>query len=195
MPSPLGHSLAGLAVGWLAEPRPTHDRGTVRDSLSPFVLACAALAILPDADLLVPRWHRTATHSLTATALIFIVAMVVTGKVTGKPAWRFSLALVAAHLTHLLLDWLGTDRFLPPGFQLFWPFLDRFFYSGIDLFPAVERRLLRPEALAVNAYAAAWEVLLVAPVALLAWRARRLNRGRAVARGGAAASPEASRVE
>jgi hypothetical protein len=37
----------------------------------------------------------------------------------------------------------------------------------------VERRLLRPEALAINARAALWEVLVMGPVAILAWQVRR----------------------
>jgi membrane-bound metal-dependent hydrolase YbcI (DUF457 family) len=95
-----------------------------------------------------------------------------TGKVTTRSAWQFALALAAAHGTHLLLDWLGTDRFPPPGIQIFWPFKGQFYISGFDIFPPVERRLLRPEALAINARAAMWEALILGPVALLAWQIR-----------------------
>ncbi|HUR35480.1 MAG TPA: metal-dependent hydrolase [Vicinamibacterales bacterium] len=181
MPSPIGHALAGLTVGWLSQPvaqRPAASRAV--DSLASFSVWCACVAAIPDADLLAPHFHRTATHSLTATALVFIMAVAVTGKVTRQPAWMFVLALSASHASHLLLDWLGTDRFPPPGLQMLWPFSDHFFYSGLDLFPPVERRLLRPEALRVNAIAALWELLIMGPIAAAAWaiRARRHRTSR-----------------
>ncbi len=173
MPSPIGHTLAGLAVGWISESAPPATGRRLRDSLTPFVLWCAFVAAIPDADLLIPHFHRTATHSVTATVLLLIMVAGVTGKVTRHPAWAFALALTLAHSTHLLLDWLGTDRFPPPGLQMLWPFSPHFFYSGVDLFPPVERRLLRPEAFSVNAIAAAWELLLMGPIALVAWSRRQ----------------------
>jgi membrane-bound metal-dependent hydrolase YbcI (DUF457 family) len=180
MPSPIGHTLAGLAVGWLAEPARVQPCSRVRDLLTRVALGCAAVAALPDADLLIPHAHRTATHSVTATALVFIITAAVTGKVTSRPGWRLALALAAAHGTHLLLDWLGTDPFPPPGLQLFWPFTDHFYISRVDIFPAVERRLLRPEAIAINARAAMWELLIMGPVAAASWavKCRRDARSR-----------------
>jgi len=177
MPSPLGHSLAGLAAGWLSDPVPAHSpRSRPAGALTSIGLWCAFVAAIPDADLLVPHIHRTATHSITATAFILIITAAVTGKVTGRPNWRIAVALAAAHASHLLLDWLGTDRFPPPGLQLFWPFSDHFYISGLDLFPPVERRLLRPEALGINAWAAMWEVLITGPVVAVGWYVRRRRR-------------------
>ena len=177
MPSPIGHTLAGLTVGWLAEVERSGQRGGLRDALSPFVLWCALFAVLPDADLLIPHLHRMATHSVTASVLILIIAAGVTGKVTGNPAWRFVLALVAAQGTHLLLDWLGFDRNPPPGIQLLWPFSHRYFNSGWDLFPATARDTLSMRMIATNARAAVWETVLLAPVAAAAWALReRLRR-------------------
>ena len=176
MPSPLGHSLAGLTVGWLSAPAPTAGTRRLADAFSPFVLWCALVAAIPDADLFIPYFHRTASHSITATAFILIIAVAMTGKVTARAAWQFALVLAAAHGTHLLLDWLSTDHYPPEGIQLFWPFSDRFYISGLDLFPPVERRLLRPEALGINARAAVWEVLIMGPVALVAWFIRSRRR-------------------
>jgi len=62
--------------------------------------------------------------------------------------WRIGLALAVAHSTHLLLDWLGTAGFPPPGIQALWPLSHRFFVSGLDLFPPVERLFLTPGAFA-----------------------------------------------
>jgi len=184
MPSPIGHTLAGLTVGWLSAPAPRTGARRLTEAFTPFVLWCAFVAAISDADLLIPHFHRTASHSLTATAFTLIIAMAMTGKVTTRSAWQFALALAAAHATHLLLDWLGTDRFPPPGIQVFWPFKDRFYISGFDIFPPVERRLLRPEALAINARAAIWEALIMGPIAFLAWQVRVRRR----TAGGAAAS-------
>jgi inner membrane protein len=188
MPSPIGHTLAGLAAGWLSEPAPPQSNRTgLRSILTPFALWCAFVAAIPDADLLIPHFHRSASHSLTVTALILIIAVVVTGKVTRRRAWVFAAALAGAHASHLLLDWLGTDRFPPPGIQVFWPFSDRFYISGLDIFPPVERRLLRPEAIGINARAALWELLIMGPIAGIAWlvRNRRRKIGVAMARSGA----------
>ena len=176
MPSPLGHSLAGLTVGWLSEPAFSRRPGRWFDSLTPWAVWCAVVAVAPDADLLFPHFHRTATHSVTATVSVLIITAIVTGKVTRRPAWGFAIALAAGHATHLLLDWLGTDRFPPPGLQMLWPFSGKFFYSGIDLFPPVERRLWRSEALGVNALAAFWEFAIMGPVAAAAWFVRQRRR-------------------
>jgi membrane-bound metal-dependent hydrolase YbcI (DUF457 family) len=197
MPSPIGHLLAGLTVGWLTEPRTqevptagTGDDATPRTAegltthhsdaraLTPFVLWCAVVAALPDVDLLVPQFHRTATHSLTATLLILIITLAVTGKVTGAPAWRLAFALAGAHATHLLLDWLGADPSPPRGFELLWPFSGRFFISGLDLFPGTERRIASRAFVAVNLRAAIVELAVLGPCAVVAWWVRRKRRSR-----------------
>lgn len=191
MPSPIGHMLAGLSVGWLTADPPS---GTVVESpagvdrrplFTPFVLWCAFVATIPDADLLIPHFHRTGTHSVTATALVLIIAAGVTGKVTPRRwPWTLVLALGAAHATHLVLDWLGVDRFTDPGIQLFWPFGDRFYISGLDIFPPVERRIMRPEAFGVNLTAALTELAIMGPVAAVSWlcHRRRAAAGSATAR-------------
>jgi membrane-bound metal-dependent hydrolase YbcI (DUF457 family) len=174
MPSPIGHALAGLTVGWLLEPQPVPRAVTpLRAALSPLALGCAAVAALPDADLLIPHFHRTATHSVTATGLVLILAIAVTGWVTGRQAWRWVVALGLAHSTHLLLDWLGVDRNPPAGLQMFWPFDPAFYISGWDIFPPVARGQVSSRMLAINAVAAIWELALMGPVAGLAWLIRR----------------------
>ena len=185
MPSPLGHLLAGLSVGWLSEPAPAPTdlprpafRPPLRAALTPFAVWCAVAAAIPDADLLIPHFHRTATHSLTATALVLIIAAGVTGKVTRRHAWVFAAALAASHASHLLLDWLGVDRFTNPGIQVFWPFSDAFYISDVNLFPPVERRIMRPDAFAVNLTAALTELVVMGPIAAAAWLVRRTRRSR-----------------
>src|SRR5437870_3746947 len=143
MPSPLGHALAGLTIGLIAEradPAP-HRPGPLSGRwLGVPVLAIASMAAAtsPDLDLIYPPWHRAITPSIGATAFLMIVTAVVTGKVTGRIDWRGTWTIGAAHASHLLLDWLGTDRLSPAGIQALWPFSPHYYLSGWDIFPPVE---------------------------------------------------------
>jgi len=165
----------GLAVGWSATEWNVEPRAR---SWSPFVIMCAVTAAAPDLDLLYPPVHRLFTHSVGATLIVMIIAGAVTRQVIGRIDWRIVLALAAAHASHIVLDWMGTDRFPPAGIQALWPFSHQFHISGWDVFPNVERRLWRPDAFEVNLHAALMEVLIVGPIAALSWLATRTRRSR-----------------
>jgi membrane-bound metal-dependent hydrolase YbcI (DUF457 family) len=181
MPSPIGHLLAGVSVALAAQTaaRPISWR---------FGAACAVLAALPDADLAVaPALHRTVTHSVTSALVLMIIAAGVTGWVTrsadGRPmwpqAWRVGLICGLAWASHLVLDWLGSDPSPPRGIQLLWPFSERWFISGANLFPGTERR--NPFTLAAtiqNARAALFELVLMGTIAGTLWWARHGRSGR-----------------
>src|SRR5581483_5837097 len=107
VPSPVGHAIAGATIAWIAEGPPQGARhGFRRWTLT---LACAALAMAADLDLLAPFQHRTATHSIVAPIIVLIIAIGVTGKVTGRIVWTAVIALTAAYASHLFLDWLAED--------------------------------------------------------------------------------------
>jgi membrane-bound metal-dependent hydrolase YbcI (DUF457 family) len=222
MPSPIGHALAGVAVAWsagrLAQPATAARRVSVR-----FTALCAALAMAPDLDLLIQPTHRTVTHSVGAVALVFIVAIAVTGWVrrgrvglvgqvgqvgqkgrvgqagqgevvqVGAAAararkegqdgqerqgareaqhrratrvdWGVAFVCTAAYASHLLLDWLGSDPSWPTGIQALWPFSHRWFISGWNLFPYIERReMLSSTSIIINTKAIAGEVAILGPV-------------------------------
>src|SRR5258706_15440046 len=81
MPSPFGHSLAGLAVAWAADLLPG-DRAWraapasaswYRRAGNGLTTACAVLAMAPDLDLAFTR-HRTYTHSVGAVVIVGLVA-------------------------------------------------------------------------------------------------------------------------
>ncbi len=164
MPSPIGHVLAGASVVWAAD---AIDR---RRSSARLLAACVLLAALPDLDLLMPGHHRSFTHSLTAVALVLIVAAAVTERVIR---WRVALICAGAYATHLLLDWLGSDTLPPFGLQALWPFVDRFFVSGWSVFAETERRNpFSGATLVQNLWAAAREVAIVGPVAAALWLVR-----------------------
>jgi hypothetical protein len=175
MPSPIGHALAALTIAWAAEP-------TVHASarrIAPITLACLAAAVLPDLDLLFYPHHRTVTHSVGATLCIFIITAGVTGWVTGRIAWRTSFIVAAAHASHMLLDWLGVDRFPPAGLKALWPISDQWFVSGWDVFLPTERRDVHTVATAlVNLRAALRELAILGTIAAAVWVATRKRRSR-----------------
>jgi membrane-bound metal-dependent hydrolase YbcI (DUF457 family) len=198
MPSPIGHALAGAAVAWTLAPR-NMSKG-LADDLSPHLtpgltpdltpcltLACVALAIAPDLDLFVPASHRSFTHSIGAIAVVIILSIVVTGKVTnaandsgaGKIPWRIVLACVAAYSSHLLMDWMAADRTAPRGIRLLWPFSDAWYISEWDVFRGTARRsILTMTSMRANALAVAQEIAIMAPIAWAAWliRVKALTR-------------------
>lgn len=161
MPSPIGHALAGLAVVWAGDAI-DHRPSSIR-----LVATCAVLGVVADLDLLLPRYHRSVTHSVMAVVVVLIIAAAVTGRVTR---WRVALLCAAAYASHLLLDWLGADTLAPAGIQVLWPFVRRFFVSGFDLFAETERRRpLSSATLQQNLWAVAQEVAILAPVAVGLW--------------------------
>src|SRR5581483_2494344 len=178
MPSPIGHSLAALAVRWIGRPAASDPGRRPRDRmLGPLSLACVAAAVLPDVDLLFYRWHRTVTHSLGATLLVMIIAAVVTGKVTGRVGWRVVLVLGAAHASHVLLDWLGVAELPPRGIQALWPFSRGWYISNWDIFLPTERRnFWSPGSMLTNLRAVVSEIAILGPVAFVAWVATRRRR-------------------
>jgi inner membrane protein len=174
MPSPFGHALAGLAVGWAAGPTQPSSTGRWNQ---PITIACVAAAVLPDLDLVHSSLHRTVTHSVGATLLIISITAAVTGWVTGAIAWRVALVVGAAHASHLLLDWLGVDRRAPMGLQALWPFSDQWFISGWGVFLPTERRnVFTLTSLDVNARAALRELAILGPIAAAAWAVRRTRQ-------------------
>lgn len=165
MPSPIGHALAGAAVVLAGD---AIDR---RRSALPFIATCAALAVVADFDLALSGHHRSYTHSVTAVAFVFILAAAVTERVTK---WRVALICASAYATHLLLDWLGADATRPPfGIQALWPFVDRFFVSGLNVFAETERRNPFSHATFVqNLWATTREVAILGPVVAALWLIR-----------------------
>ena len=212
MPSPIGHALAGAAIAWSVNLRgpgplstldarpqtpgstpeaalnvvPRWTEGPSPGSIDAFTLLCAFLAAAPDLDLFVPYAHRAGTHSLLAVAVVAIfsiIAMTVTGRVTGPGrvgsrraviAWQVVLACTAAYASHLFLDWLGADDTPPRGLQILWPFSDRWFISDLDLFRGTARRdVFSALSMRTNALALVQEIAILGPVALAAWLERR----------------------
>lgn len=171
MPSPVGHALAGVAVGvFAAGPRalvrsldPPAARRPV-DTAMLALLPFAALGALPDVDLLFGV-HSMYTHSVGAMLAVLFVARVVTG------AWRWAIAASLAYGSHILLDWLGHDTTAPIGVMALWPLTPDYYQSTLHLFLPISRRYWVDGFLAHNLTAVAREFLAVGPLAALAyWR-------------------------
>jgi len=182
MPSPVGHALAGTAISlvaerartwtslgarapWAAAARPMSQSS---DRLPAYLFLCVALAALPDADLLYQPIHRSVTHSLGSTLMVFIVATLVTGWVTGKRSLGVGLLCGIAWGSHTLLDWLGADPNPPRGIQALWPFSHQWFISGWDVFRGTERRrIFSTASMLYNARAIVREIVVLAPIVVL----------------------------
>jgi inner membrane protein len=172
MPTPIGHALAGVAAAWAADIASPPTTVSNRSAIT-FAAMCAGLAALPDADLIYLPLHRTATHSVTAIAVTFIVAAAVTGQVTGRVSWRTAAICTAAYASHVVLDWLGTDARAPYGIQALWPFSREWYIAPWPIFPGSERSQLTSfSTFLINLKAVAFEVATIGPIALVLWRIR-----------------------
>lgn len=102
---------------------------------------------------------------------------------------RVALMCGGAYATHVLLDWLAFDDTAPYGIRALWPFSDRWYISGWNLFPGTARRhVLSYTSLVQNAYAIAIEIAILVPIAWGVWRLR----ARAFRHAGIEAAPRAA---
>ena len=178
MASPLGHALAGYAIGWL----PARARAPW---LAP---ACALLAVAPDLDFL-PGWiagtpalyHQGPSHSIAATLLAAAACAPLLARERSDRLRCFGW-LFAAYASHLLIDWLGRDARVPLGIPLLWPFSAQHFLSPLPLLPGISHSPTGHEGRAAwvvsllgwqNAVALLVEVALAAPLIAVAWWRQR----------------------
>lgn len=165
MPSPVGHALGGIAIGWPLVPRRNRQAA----------LLLAGIAIAPDLDLLMGT-HRAASHSLGAA----LIAGVVSWLAMKNPRW--ALAATLAWGSHVLLDWLSNDTRPPIGVMALWPFTHDYFKAAIEIFPPVSRRYWESRFWLYNLKALLAELAILGPIAALVTgysrRARRAAPGR-----------------
>ncbi len=172
MPSPVGHILAGLAIGSF----------TSRDRSWSLPVACAAAAVLPDIDFLLPVAHRGPTHSIAAAlAAAAVTFLLVSFQGKDFSRFRVATAIGLAVLSHVLLDWLGQDSSSPRGLMAFWPLTSTYFVSDLNIFNAVDRRYWLPGFWRRNTIAVLREIAILLPIA---WLSMSRSRGRSSARGG-----------
>lgn len=182
MPSPVGHSIAGVIAAWAIDLVPGDrawrtappERSWYARAGDGLTLGCAALGALADIDLLSPiTAHRAYSHSIGAVILVTIIAALVTGWVTPRRVTRIGLMCGAAYGTHVLLDWLAADDTAPYGIRALWPLSAAWYISGWNLFAGTARRdLLSETSTLQNARAVVRELLILAPLAWAVWLVR-----------------------
>jgi membrane-bound metal-dependent hydrolase YbcI (DUF457 family) len=171
MPTPVGHAIGGLAAAWLVQSVQRQRRFLdASGSEAQLAFLCAAVAVLPDFDLLLGT-HRGYTHSLGAVAAVGVISWLLLQRHTSSAS---TAVITAAYGSHLLLDWLGKDSADPAGLMLLWPLSSRFYISGFDAFSEVSRRYWNVDEFIVgNFRAVGWELLILTPVAIAAWLVRK----------------------
>ena len=152
MPSPVGHALGGLIVGELLAPSA--------------LILCAVAGVAPDVDFL---WggHNRQTHSLGAAVIAGVVVL------AWKRNPRLALAVMLSWASHVVFDWLGSDDTPPLGVMALWPLNSNFYFADAYVFEAISRRYWLDNFFSHNAWAVMKEILILGPVASVAWWLRR----------------------
>ncbi len=165
MPSPVGHALAGYAVGALIAGRPTLGTGARLWPPPALMVAWAALGCAADIDFLFGA-HSMYTHSVGA-ALIVGLALA-----AFRLPLRLVLAGAAVYASHPLLDALGYDTNPPLGIMAFWPFSSDYYISPVAVLTPVSRRFNWEFFWSHNLKVVTSEILIFGILALLVYRFR-----------------------
>jgi inner membrane protein len=183
VPSPVGHTLIGLAVaaGFF------RGRGTLREFATGFrrntggVLAGVLFANLPDVDY-VPglftgdfnAFHHYYTHSLGWALMVACGGWMVWKLLDPRAGWRVFAFLFAALASHLPADWLTADARPPIGIMALWPLSDEFTLAPATIFPRLSKRDWAEVFQWRNVEAVFVEVAICLPLALgvAAWKLR-----------------------
>lgn len=186
MATPVGHSLAGLAIYELAwGERERNWQGRVM---------AAILANLPDSDFIpgfllgdINGIHHQATHSIGYVLFLGVAAYMLSrlGKI-GDSLWVAFVVVVLVG-SHLAIDWVTEDTSAPIGIPVFWPFSDVHYQCSVVLFTDVWREnFLSARTLLHNLRGMCIETAVLGPPWLIFWwlgSRRRKRRGcREVAR-------------
>jgi hypothetical protein len=131
MATPIGHLLAGAAIGTLMS----------RGSNLPHAIFIGGLAaIAADFDFIPGilignpgRFHHAQSHSV----MFAVLAGVVAGLTARKARFHWASLVGLGYASHLILDILTFDDSVPHGIPIFWPFLRDVFQSPVTLFPNV----------------------------------------------------------
>jgi membrane-bound metal-dependent hydrolase YbcI (DUF457 family) len=167
MPSPVGHAIAGIVVGWLVAPPQRHHRKRV--------ILFAAAGMAADLDLLIGA-HSGPSHGLGAAVIVGVVLWV-SLRSRGMPeSARLALATGLAYATHTLLDWLGTDTSPPIGIMALWPVSRSYYEAPWHIFMAISRRYWLPEFWTYNLRALVRELLILVPLTTIVLAMRKARR-------------------
>lgn len=181
MSSPVGHSLAGWAIGalWYKSIKPVSFKVT---ALCMFVANAPDLDFLPGALVGKPNlYHHGLSHSLGAAVIFASLGTLLLRLKKGKEAWSLFPLMIFLYGSHLLLDLISIDGRPPLGIPIFWPLTERYFM--IPILPAVKHSALDYATTGQvltdifsmhNLYVIGFEILLMIPLALVVmWWSRK----------------------
>jgi membrane-bound metal-dependent hydrolase YbcI (DUF457 family) len=185
MASPIGHSLAGIALGR------AFDRSSGRGDKS-LIIGCVALALAPDLDFLpgILQGQPVAYHQGPSHSLFVGLALSLGATLLIRPDRRQLLStwllLFAAFASHLAIDSVGPDGRPPIGMPLLWPLSDSTWLAPVTLLPGVHHYVPGTEGVRewlamvfgwINVRAILVELLLMGPLLILAEGFRRCRGG------------------
>ena len=176
MPSPIGHSLAGLCGFYLAYPQiPKTYRipalaAAIFVSNSPDLDILAGLILHQDPSIL----HRQGSHSFLVAIVIGCLTVLLT-RIIGLKEWNWlGIWLTGLYSSHIFLDMLVADGAIPYGLQAFWPLSSDYFMSPLAIFNGLDYNrpglnMLQSMMTFNNLIAALKELAILAPSAWLTW--------------------------
>jgi membrane-bound metal-dependent hydrolase YbcI (DUF457 family) len=154
MPSPVAHSIAGLAIAHFALRRRQRPSGEQRSRQSGdsslqqvfwfvalvFAANAADLDFLPGFLIGDPnRFHHRATHTLLAV-LLFGLGTTAVARLAGFGPWRrFGVSMGLSYFTHIALDLVTLGTKEPYGMEIFQPFSSEPLMAPIHLFLDIRR--------------------------------------------------------
>jgi membrane-bound metal-dependent hydrolase YbcI (DUF457 family) len=165
VPTPIGHSLAGLAAGWAVAGLAPRGRSRLIQAA-----AFAALGAAADLDFLINR-HRAETHSIGAAVLVASIAVWRRWPLADSRV-RLWWAVWAAWCTHPILDTLALDGGPTIGVMLFWPLSRVYVQTGLSVFMTVWWMLDTPGIVLHTLLAVLQEVAILGPITVAVWAIR-----------------------
>ena len=180
MPSPIGHSLAGILLLILRR-----KLGHWREFLQYWRegVFFIFLAVLPDIDLFDPAsktfslyspHHHEATHTFAFAFLIALVVVFIRFAKQKRWSWGLGIWVFLTVSSHVLLDLFFSNTTELPGIPVFWPFLKKRIILPIHCYYYWERENILSFPNAINTLGEIGVgVLLI--VLLLRWNRRQRN--------------------
>ena len=175
MPSPVGHSLIGLAIGagYLLPRAPVRELVRTAWSMRWPLVGAVALANAPDLDYLpgiasgdINAYHHFYTHTVGWVVLLSAAVWIVWRHRKPDIGWRSFAFVFTLLASHLVADWFTADGRLPYGIMALWPFSDNFTMAPLPLFMRLHKREWSEFLQWHNFVAVGWEALLCLPVAV-----------------------------
>jgi inner membrane protein len=175
MPSPIGHAIAGIA-GFLVMRKQVPDHQFRWLFIGAIGIACLADVDVVPGLLLYANptiFHHQAAHSLAAVGLIGLLTAVTALWFNLDPG-RWSLWAGSVYGSHVALDLLVADPTPPMGEQLLWPFSYNYVIAPVTPLPRFDYfdpmgGIFRSLFSYHNFLAITQEILLLSPIACLAW--------------------------